>query len=245
MNGGYKHEAVNTIYRYIRNNTLRYNRVIYQGREVYRVEKKELQRVFKCNISGDISDISEDITGDISSDISKDTSDISEDKIQKAIEKAISQQQAVFLKPIEDQALYRLGRIEQENSFLKAKVETLLQELEQYKSLPGPTDVEKMQKENQEKEKDLIIQIEMERKEKEDLKSMGETIRKETEEKLKQSEEIHRKELEARNELHRQELQQTWKQAEEEQKNYLATIEELKKRLEAEEKRPWYRRLFS
>ncbi|HNR65870.1 MAG TPA: hypothetical protein PKJ95_06230, partial [Atribacterota bacterium] len=234
-------KTVNTIYRYIRNDKLRYNRVIYQGREVYRIEKKELQRVFKCNISGDISDISEDITGDISSDISKDTSDISEDKIQRAIEKAISQQQAVFLKPIEDQALYRLGRMEQENSFLKAKVETLLQELDQYKSLPGPADIEKMQKENQEKEKDLIIQIELERKEKTDLLSRE-----------KETEEKHRRELseletrqEEQNELHREELQQTWKQAEDEQKNYLATIEELKKRLQEEEKRPWYRRLFS
>lgn len=68
---------------------------------------------------------------------------------------------------------------------------------------------------------------------------------KEQEEKLKQSEEIHRKELEARNELHREELKQAWKQAEEEGNNYLATIEELKKRLEAEEKKPWYRKLFS
>ena len=62
-------------------------------------------------------------------------------------------------------------------------------------------------------------------------------IQKETEEKQKQIQNME--------ELHRQELQQVKKEAEDEQKNYLATIEELKNRLQAEEKKPWYRKLFS
>jgi len=167
-------------------------------------------------------------------------------QIKTAIEEVLEAKQSQLMKPLEEQALYRCGVLENEVKHLQAEKDTLRQEnellREQVKALPDLQTI-------QEKEKDLIIQIEMERKEKEDLKSMGETIRKETEEKLKQSEEIHRKELEARqeeqNELHRQELKQVWKQAEDEGKNYLATIEELKKRLQAEEKKPWYRKLFS
>lgn len=242
-------KTVNTIYRYIRNDKLRYNRVIYQGREVYRIEKKEIQRFFKC----DISDISEDIIGNISSDISKDTSDISEDKIQRAIEKAISQQQAVFLKPIEEQALYRLGKIEQENNFLKAKVETLLQELEQYKSLPGPADMEKWKKEKE----DLLSEGEIHRqeqeekhrreleavkgkyedylqKEKEDLLSRAETIQKEQDSRYKVELEKQKKDIE---EAHRQELEKIKKQAEEEKKQIAETW---RKELE-EARRPWWK----
>jgi len=228
----------NTVYRYITTNKLKHEYSIVSGKKVIRVKESDLLKFcHKYNVSR-YNDI--DTDHDITDNITDTKPDTSED-----IKQAINNAFLMYQKPLEEQALFVAGKLSTENQFLRAKVETLLQELDQYKSLPGPADIEKIQKENQEKEKDLIIQIEMERKEKADLKSIGEAIQREQEEK-------HRRELseletrqEEQNELHRQELKQAWKQTEEEGKNYLATIEELKKRLEAEEKKPWYRKLFS
>ncbi len=65
---------------------------------------------------------------------------LSKEDIKTTIEEVLGAKQSQLMKPIEDQALYRLGRIEQENTFLKEKVETLLQEnlelQEKIKSLP-------------------------------------------------------------------------------------------------------------
>lgn len=159
---------------------------------------------------------------------------ITTNKLQEFFES----KQAELVKPLEQQSLVLVGELRNEVKHLRAEKDALLQEneflKEQMKALPGPAELER--KENT----ILLLQ-----KEKEDIQSRAGTIQKETEEKLKQSEEIHMKELEARNEIHRQELQQVWKQAEEEGKNYLATIEELKKRLQAEEQKPWYKKLFS
>ncbi len=228
-----------TIYRYIKKGKLPCQTIVSQmsdsSQAGVRIKKSDLIRVF--NITSDTCQT------DIRQEPDRSQTPVRDFKedIKTVIEEYFENKTTQLMKPLEQQALYKLGAVEKENLFLRERLDTLRQEnellREQVKALPDLQTI-------QEKEKDLIIQIEMERKEKEDLLSMGETIRKEAEEKLKQSEEIHRKELETRNELHRQELQQTWKQAEDEQKNYLATIEELKKRLEAEEKRPWYRRLF-
>jgi hypothetical protein len=231
---------ITTIYKGIKQGRIQYKTVEDNNKTVKKVLKSDILKLFgneyKTTLDQSIRPSNTQVEDGIR---------LAKDDMKQVIEEVLEAKQSQLMKPIEEQALYRLGRIEQENSFLKAKVETLLQELEQYKSLPGPADVEKIQKENQEKEKDLIIQIEMERKEKEDLKSISETIQKETEEKNRRK----LSELETRqkeqDELHRQELKQAWKQTEEEGKNYLATIEELKKRLEAEEKKPWYRKLFS
>jgi len=104
---------------------------------------------------------------------------------KKAIEEVLEAKQSQLMKPMEEQALYRCGLLENEVKHLQAEKETLRQENEllrdQVKSLPDKTYIEKIQAESQEKEKDLIIQIEMERKEKEDLKAMAETIRHELE----------------------------------------------------------------
>ncbi len=242
-------KSIKTIHRYIKKELLHVKTGYNHNKEVMTVEKEELIRVLKID----------DKTGyDTSKPNDKTGYDnvktgynpvITRQNLKETFREFLEEQKTQLLKPLEEQAIYLVGELRNEVKHLQAEKDTLRQEnevlREQVKALPDKAYIEKMQKENQEKEKDLIIQIEMERKEKEDLKSMGETIQKETEEKLKQSEEIHGKELETRNELHREELKQAWKQAEEEGKNYLATIEELKKRLEAEEKKPWYRRLFS
>ena len=90
--------------------------------------------------------------------------------LKTAIKDVIEAERGQLMKPLEDQALYRLGRMEQENIFLKAKVETLLQELDQYKSLPGPGELEAWQIE------------------KEDLLSRAEAIQKENKEYIRKAE---------------------------------------------------------
>ena len=56
--------------------------------------------------------------------------------IKEIVKEAIQEQQSAIMKPLEQQALYRLGRVEQENEFLKQKLDTVLQELEKLKALP-------------------------------------------------------------------------------------------------------------
>ncbi len=188
-----------------------------QCQTAVRLNKSDLIRVF--NLSSDrCQDNVRTVVSEMSGQCQTDVSDI-----KTAVREVIEAERNQLMKPLEEQALYRLGRIEQENIFLKAKVETLLQEnqvlQEQVRALPGPSIIE-------EKEKDIqVLQGQVR-----DLEGLH---RKEKEEKEKQID------------LHRQEMEQIRCQGEEEGKNYLATIEELKRRLQQEEARPWYRKLFS
>jgi len=151
------------------------------------------------------------------------------EELKEVIQEFFTTKQAELMRPIEEMALYKLGAVDKENTFLKARLETVLQEnqelQEKVKALPDKSYIDKIQAESQEKEKDLMIQIELERQEKTDLLSRAETIRKEQEEK-------HRKELETRekeqDELHREELEKVKKEAEEREK---AVIDECKRQL--------------
>jgi len=145
------------------------------GKPCYKVKKVDLDRFLeKQGISMNIHGEGERISMNNQGISMKET-------LKEVVRETITEERNQLMKPLEEQALYRLGRIEQENIFLRAKVETLLQEnselQEKIKALP-----------DLQQEKDL---------------------------------------------------------AEEEAKNYLATIEELKRRLQAEQTRPWYRRIFS
>jgi len=225
-----------TIYRYIKKGKIPCQTVVSQmsdsSQTIVRMKKSDLIRVF--NIPSDTcqTDVRQE------SDSSQTpVRDFKED-IKTVIEEYFESKTTQLMRPLEEQALFISGKLTQENLFLRERLDTLRQEnellREQVKALPDLKTI-------QEKEKDLIIQIELERKEKEDLKSIGETIQRKQEEKLKQSEEIHRKELEARQEeqkeLHRQELEQVKKEAEEEKKEIAETW---RKELELSN-RPWYK----
>lgn len=60
----------------------------------------------------------------------------SSEGFKEILEQFFQEKETQLMKPLESQALYRLGQVEKENEFLKAKVETLLQELEKFKALP-------------------------------------------------------------------------------------------------------------
>lgn len=97
--------------------------------------------------------------------------------IQKSIDNYFETKQTQLMKPIEEQALYRLGGLEKENIFLRQKVETLIQELEQYKALPWQIeerDEEIKSQETRLKEEKEILKVQMLEEKKEALKKIEE-----------------------------------------------------------------------
>jgi len=164
-------KSINTIYREIKKKKLKVITVTFQGKEVIRVKKQELERFCKDNdITWNINDMSDDKIGyinDMSDNKTGYTNDMS-DIIKQTIDKTLTQ----LTKPIEEQALFIAGALTKENQFLKEKLETVLEEnkqlQEQIKALPGPVEsIQQVLMENaqnlnllqQEKEK-LLTQVE-------------------------------------------------------------------------------------
>ncbi|MEQ8192568.1 MAG: helix-turn-helix domain-containing protein [Candidatus Eremiobacterota bacterium] len=107
---------------------------------------------------------------------------LTEETLQEAIVKSFSYLSTSLMKPIEEQAIYRLGILENEVKHLQAEKETLRQEnellREQVKALPDF----RQEKDN------YKAQVEILEKEKEDLLSRAETIQKEKEEQERKAE---------------------------------------------------------
>jgi hypothetical protein len=232
-----------TIYRYIRQGKLTCQSLTINRKKIAKVIKSELIKVLSIPESHCQSlPITDNQPANHYQSVTITDSQLTKDNLKDTFREFLEEQKTELMKPLEQQALYKLGAVEKENLYLCERLETLRQEnellREQVKALPDKTYMEKIQAENQEKEKDLMIQIELERQEKADLLSRGETIRKEQEEKHRIELEEQQKNME---ELHRQELEQVRKQAEEEQK----TIVEAWKNKVEELQKPWYKRLFS
>jgi len=265
----------NTIHRYIKKGVLQSNTVSYNGKQVMTVNKSDIERIFNltCNTGYD-SGIQSGIQSNtpvIQSVITKD--DIKEIMIDNLkdvvttnkLQEFFETKQSELVKPMEQQALYKLGAVEKENIFLREKLEIIRQEnellQEQVKSLP-----------NFQQEKDTHkAQVELLEKEKADLLSRAETIKKEKEEQVRKAEGLNQvlldnannikeltkekdnfqlalKEQEATirekeralkdlEELHRAELEQAEKQAE---KKQMEISEAWKKELELA-KKPWWK----
>ncbi len=224
----------NTIHRYIKKGKLHVKPCQYNGKQVMTVEKAELERVF--NITGNTcNDMSRPMASHVNT--GNDTSshvnppEIKEE-LKEVIQEFFTTKQAELMRPIEEMALYKLGAVEKENTFLKARLEIILQENQELqdkmKLLPDlqvvteqkikdmeelhRQELEKVKNEaEEEKEKTLTVlqaQITDLQKEKEALKIQAEKEKAEAEEREKQMAEAWRKELE-------------------------------------EARRPWYRKLFS
>lgn len=155
--------------------------------------------------------------------------------MQDAIFQAITKQQSQLMKPIEDQALYRLGRMEQENTFLRAKVETLLQEIEQYKALPLPVD--QVKEKLQEQEKQIQNMEDSHRRELQQVKIQAE----EEKEKTLTVLQAQITDLQQEKEAFKIQAEKEKAEAEEREKQM---ADAWRKELE-EARRPWYRKLFS
>lgn len=121
------------IYRYIRRGKLKCQTVSEHGKEIKKIKKEEAIKVFNIK-SQTVSDSVRTEKSDSSEPVQK----VSEPKenFKEILEQFFQEKETQLMKPLESQALYRLGQVEKENEFLKAKVETLLQELEKFKALP-------------------------------------------------------------------------------------------------------------
>ncbi len=249
---------ISTLYKAIQLGKIKVESIPIRGKVIKKINKSELERIYgpfplEANRSESKIPIysigSESIPLEI---------------LKTAIKDVIEAERAQLMKPLEDQSLYRLGRMEQENIFLKAKVETLLQELEQYKSLSGPVELEAWQKEKE----DLLSRAEAIQKENEEhirkaegmnqvlldnannIKELAkekdrlqsgfkeqEAIIKEKERALKELDELHQKELE---QLQREQEKKLKLMSDSAEKEKIEIVEAWKKKTE-ELERPWWK----
>ena len=219
---------ITTIYKGIRLGRIQYKTVEDKSKTVKKVLKSDILKLY---ISESKTVLDEGIRP--SNTQVEDRIRLSKDDMKQAIEEVLEAKQSQLMKPLEQQALYKLGAVEKENIFLRERLETLRQEnellREQVNVLPGPAELEV--KEN------IILLLQ---KEKEDLN----TIQKEKDtrhmaEQQKQIQELKEKDQKIKDleELHRAELEQALKQAEAKQ---IEISEAWKKELE-QAKRPWWK----
>jgi chromosome segregation ATPase len=148
-----------TIYRYIRKGKLKSQKITINDKQVTIIDKEDFERLFNI----DNKQPNKQVTSNSQADNKQVTSTMPEvPDIKKIVVEAIQEQQAAIMKPIEEQALYRLGILENEVKHLAAEKETLRQEndqlREEMKLLPDKSEIEKLQqlqKELEEKNQQL------------------------------------------------------------------------------------------
>ncbi|MEQ8225434.1 MAG: hypothetical protein ABRQ37_24155 [Candidatus Eremiobacterota bacterium] len=272
---------ITTIYTAIRKRKLKTIDAIENSKVIKKVLKSDLIRLFKLDIRKRYSDAiensiensnnaienSNNATVNIQANSTENSNNtiansiVTIENYKKAIEEVLEAKQSQLMKPLEEQALYRCGLLENEVKHLQAEKETIRQEnellREQVKILPD----------FQQKQETYKIQINLLEKEKEDLKTKTEIIQKEKEEQNKKIESLNQALLDNANnikelatekdkfqsilkeheatvkekeraikdieEIHQQELKKL-----EEEKKQIA--EAWKKELE-QAKRPWYK----
>jgi len=173
---------------------------------IRKLKKEELVKVFdiyRNNSSEQVQNKSSEQIQNSSEQIQNSSEQVqnrfrTEEEVNGIIEKVLSNHYSKLMKPIEEQALYRLGILENEVKHLQAEKETLRQEneilREQIKALPGPVesinqiliDKDNTLKVIQREKTEIEVKINTIQEEKE--KALLE-LRTEFEQKLKQSEE--------------------------------------------------------
>lgn len=270
--------SIPAIYKHIKRGILSVEYDIIQGRKIKKVRKEDLVKVYGTSDNaveyGRISDNISDNTveyGRIPDNIIE--YDKISDIIRENIKQALDTEKTQLLKPLEDQALYRLGRMEKEVEDLRAEKEILLQELDRYKALPGPVEEVKKKIKEQEatisalqsekeqiithsqetiQEKEFAIQtIQVEKKktietlqtEKEAAINEKEQLLSDTERELKNIKK-NAEELQQQKKAEAQEYQKKIEEKEQEEKDLLATVEALKVKLQEEQNKSWWQKLF-
>ena len=251
-----------TLYKHIKKGKLSVEFRQVQGNAVKVVSKEELVKVYGSpsnagtmpSSAGEFRNIPEDA--------------IKKEDLKETILEIFQEQQTQLMKPLEELATYRVGKLEAEKQFLEDKVITLLEENEglktQIKALPGPVEevkekleilemeVNTFRKKSEELEKergDLVARAEEEKKiiQRKDKILMENANNLTLLQKEKKTLEKKTEELEKENNNKEEEFvkakQNLALHFQKEEENYLATIEELKKRLEKENK-PWWKKIF-
>jgi len=166
--------SIPALYKHIKRGIISVEYDIIQGKKIKKVKKEELIRVYgTADNTVEYGRIPDNIIEyDRISDI-----------IRENIKQALETEKTQLIKPLEDHALYRLGRMEKEVEDLRAEKEILLQELDRYKALPGPIEEITEKLEQTEKEKsDLASSLEISRKEKEEMSQALQMTQREKEE---------------------------------------------------------------
>ncbi len=233
------------LYRYIREGrlTVQSCSVKVQGKfkEIKKLKKTELIEFFGFN-SEQLQNNGRTPTEQVQNNYSKNAEQLqsefrtgdalTRDTIKEVISEYFQDRDTQLMKPLEELATYRVGKLEAENKFLQEKLETVLQEnkllQDNIKALPDRQEVESQEKKILEQSENIRIL----QKEKEIIMDLREQVDKE-----KGELEIKMEELQEGQKAEIQSLK-------EEEKNYIATIEELKRRLEDEEKKPWWKKIF-
>ncbi|MBU0580129.1 MAG: hypothetical protein KKA19_03040 [Candidatus Margulisbacteria bacterium] len=256
-----------TIYRYVKDEKLPTFSSFINGQEILKATSKDIERVFGIKLNGEktgnngnekANEKLRETTFSHEKANEKPLSQIIQENVDIAIQKALSQRETLLLKPLEEQAMYISGKLQAENRFLKERLETVLHELGAYKALPGPVEEIKQKIEEQaqliialEEEKEEILNKQKEN-EQEKTQALHTAQEKETTIKILQEEKeavlsekkqiIEKLQMEKEKEL--QEFQEEIAKKEQEEKDLLATVNALKERLEAEEQKSWWQKLW-
>jgi len=267
--------SIPALYKHIKRGIISVEYDIIQGKKIKKVKKEELIRVYGTADNtveyGRMPDNISENTSDNTVEYGRIPDNIIEydrisDIIRENIKQALETEKTQLIKPLEDHALYRLGRMEKEVEDLRAEKEILLQELDRYKALPGPIEEITEKLEQTEKEKSaLASSLEISLKEKSELQTRLQQEEKQKEVLTKEKDETtqalqmvrQEKEsaLEEKERLLTYMKQQTEdllsakdREAAELKEQFEKQTEEIaaawKKELEAERNRPWWKRIF-
>jgi hypothetical protein len=259
---------ITTIYKAIQEGRIEVELNSNRKKKIKKVKKSDLEREFANSNRNRIEVELNSNRSIIENYSTSNRNRIEVESIKTAVKEVIEAERSQLMKPLEEQALYRLGRIEQENQFLKQRLETVLQEnelfKEQLKALPLPAELEL--KEHtilliQKEKADVEFMLSSLQKEKESnqkvLMENANNLKELSSEKAKieiqlkeQNSTIKEKEhsLKELHELHNQEIERLKLQAEEEKNRLKSEAEERekhiaeawKKELELA-KKPWWK----
>ena len=199
-----------TIYKAIQKGQLNSVEVLLNSRRIKKVRKSDLVTLYgEQPVEEQLNSIDSQVNSNrIQSNSNRIQSNSTESiriQMKEVIAEYFQDKETQLMKPLEEMATYRVGKLEAEKQFMEDRIITLLEENEglkmQIKALPGPVEEVTEKLEILEKKSEELDQVKAEK---------GELA-------------IRLKEEEA---------------------NYLATIEELKKQLEEERSKPWWKRFF-
>jgi len=190
-----------TIHRYIKKGVLQVKTGLHSGKQVLTVEKADLERVFNIPCNTGCNSVKQGVnhcaTGvlQVETGVKQSEESLTAERIRQVMEDFFESKQTQLMKPLEEQSIFLAGRLTQENQFLKQRLETVLQEVEQYKALPSKI---------QEREEEIkTIENRLKQEKEEALKEQEARLKAEIEQALKQAEEekkqivdIWKKELE-------------------------------------------------
>lgn len=124
--------TANTVYKNIRKKKLKGKKIIKDGKSILYVEKQELEKFLGHEINQDKPDNIQDnpkLTGIIQDNI-QDNPEV-KNLIKSTVEEIILNYP--MMKPLEEQAIFIAGKLSSENQFLREKLDTVINDFEQFK----------------------------------------------------------------------------------------------------------------